>query len=57
MLCCDPPDAADSAPVDPKKLFKYPDEDDVSYYYNVEKSSNDAGKSDSASHSGYLHLT
>ncbi|KAJ5705359.1 hypothetical protein N7536_001048 [Penicillium majusculum] len=46
MLCCDPPDAADSAPVDPKKLFKYPDEDDVSYYYNVEKSSNDADTDD-----------
>lgn len=43
MMCCDPPGGADDAPVDPTKLFKYPDEDDESYYYNVEKSNNDEG--------------
>lgn len=45
MMCCDPPGGADDAPVDPAKLFKYPDEDDVSYYYNVEKSNNNEGTS------------
>ncbi|RDH30342.1 hypothetical protein BDQ94DRAFT_161391 [Aspergillus welwitschiae] len=40
-LCCDPPDGSNSWPVDPEDLFKYPDEENVSYYYSVQKSSND----------------
>jgi hypothetical protein len=43
-LCCDPPDGSNSCPVDPKDLFKYPDEDDVNYYYNVEVTSNNEGE-------------
>ena len=49
MMCCEPPGGADDAPVDPEDLFKYPDEDDVSYYYNVEKSNNDEGLSSTSS--------
>jgi hypothetical protein len=41
--CCDPPSESGTWPVDPKDIFKYPDEDDVSYYYKVEESSNDEG--------------
>ncbi|KAJ5712178.1 hypothetical protein N7488_006334 [Penicillium malachiteum] len=48
-LCCDPPDGANSAPVDPKNLFEYPDEEDVSYYYSIEESSNDQSGDDSTS--------
>lgn len=44
MMCCDPPGGAIDAPVDPEKLFKYPDEDNDSYYYNVQESNNDEGK-------------
>ncbi|OKL57184.1 hypothetical protein UA08_07332 [Talaromyces atroroseus] len=39
-LCCDPPDASTSWPVNPKDLFEYM-EDDISYYYDVQKTSND----------------
>ena len=42
-LCCDPPDGSNSWPVDPEDLFKYPDEENVSYYYSVQESSNDEG--------------
>ncbi|KAJ5672187.1 hypothetical protein N7507_001314 [Penicillium longicatenatum] len=45
-LCCDPPNGANSSPVDPKDLFTYPDEDDVSYYYNVQATSNEDSTSD-----------
>ncbi|GLA58752.1 hypothetical protein AtubIFM54640_008854 [Aspergillus tubingensis] len=45
-LCCDPPSGANSWPVDPADLFKYPDEDDVSYYYSIEKTSNDDATND-----------
>lgn len=40
-LCSDPPNGANSPPVDLKSLFTYPDEDDVSYYYNVQAISNE----------------
>jgi hypothetical protein len=43
MYCCDPPEVAENLPVDPAYLFKYPDEDDVSYYYQVEDSANTGG--------------
>ncbi|KAH6655949.1 hypothetical protein BKA67DRAFT_675964 [Truncatella angustata] len=45
-LCCDPPDATVDLPVDPEDLFQYPDDDDVSYYYNVEESSNEDATND-----------
>lgn len=42
-LCCDPPDATNNFPVDPDYLFEYPDEDNTSWYYNVEQDANDEG--------------
>ncbi|KAL7651280.1 hypothetical protein ACMYSQ_011013 [Aspergillus niger] len=45
-LCCDPPNGANSWPVDPADLFTYPDEDDVSYYYSVQETSNDDATND-----------
>lgn len=43
MYCCDPPTVAENLPVDPADLFKYPDEDDVSYYYQEEDAANTEG--------------
>lgn len=43
-LCCDPPDATSDWPVDPADLFEDPDEDNVSWYDNVEETSNDLGE-------------
>nr|WBV74231.1 putative chitinase [Pestalotiopsis kenyana] len=45
-LCCDPPDATTNFPVDPADLFEYPDEENTSYYYNVEETSNDEATDD-----------
>jgi hypothetical protein len=45
-LCCDPPAATSDAPVDPKDLFEYPDEDNFSYYYNPEATANDEAGND-----------
>ncbi|KAJ5918124.1 hypothetical protein N7454_010499 [Penicillium verhagenii] len=47
-LCCDPPSGSNSWPVDPKYLFEYPDENNVSYDYTVQESSNDEDKDDSS---------
>lgn len=44
-LCCDPPESTSNLPVNPADLFEYPDNNDVSYYYNVEETSNDRGMS------------
>lgn len=43
-LCCDPPSSTSDWPVDPNDIFEYPDEDNVSWYYNVEETSNDDGQ-------------
>ncbi|KAJ5204380.1 bacteriodes thetaiotaomicron symbiotic chitinase, partial [Penicillium cinerascens] len=48
-FCCDPPSASEDRPVDPADLFEYPDEDNVMYYYEVEKTSNDDATDDSSS--------
>ncbi|KAJ5658730.1 CAZyme family GH18, partial [Penicillium longicatenatum] len=45
-LCCDPPAATSDAPVDPKDLFEYPDENNFSYYYNPEATANDEAGND-----------
>ncbi|KAJ8130004.1 hypothetical protein O1611_g3626 [Lasiodiplodia mahajangana] len=39
-LCCDPPDASNSFPVDPKDIFKDPDEDNISYFHDVQEDNN-----------------
>ncbi|PYH81931.1 hypothetical protein BO82DRAFT_414323 [Aspergillus uvarum CBS 121591] len=47
-LCCDPPSGSSSWLVDPKYLFKYPDEENVSYDYTVQASSNDEDTADAS---------
>ncbi|KUI70319.1 Chitotriosidase-1 [Cytospora mali] len=47
-LCCDPPDATTDWPVDPAYLFEDADEDDVSWYYNVEEDSNELATGDAS---------
>ncbi|OBT62696.1 hypothetical protein VE03_07107 [Pseudogymnoascus sp. 23342-1-I1] len=44
-LCCDPPDATNNFPVNPDYIFEYPDEDNTSWYYNVEQDANDEADS------------
>ncbi|KAJ5666170.1 uncharacterized protein N7477_008618 [Penicillium maclennaniae] len=45
-LCCDPPNGANNFPVNPEDLFTYPDEDNISYYYSVEATSNSDSTND-----------
>ncbi|KAJ5907344.1 hypothetical protein N7495_000026 [Penicillium taxi] len=47
-LCCDPPSSSNSWPMDPEDLFEYPDEENVSYDYTMQKSSNDEDISDTS---------